>query len=143
MEELNKAKLIFWGVILTGFILSFFLLAVIGNWAWLVWGVLILIFIFGSGLPLKIWLGIGIIKRRKEIKREISGIMEKILEEMKEKYPPGTIRDPDSLDYLKTNVMLRKKYLSELAKKHNLSEEEMASIMREYGEEVLKKHKIY
>lgn len=141
MEKLTKTKFLFWGVISAGFILSFFLFAVIGNWAWLVWGVLILIFIFGSLLPLKIWFGIGIIKQRKKIKREIAGIMEKILKEMREKYPPGTVRDPDNMDYLKTNTMLRKKCLNELAKKYNLSEEEMESIMHEYGEGVIKKIK--
>ena len=70
-EETKKvplgAKVIFLGVILFGFfIIPFLLLALIGNWAWLIWGILVLIFIFGTMLPQKIWLAIQIYKKSKK-----------------------------------------------------------------------------
>ena len=65
MEELTKTKLIFWGVIFFGLFISFFVFVLIGDWIWLIWGILVLIFIFGSGLPFKIWLAIQERKNRK------------------------------------------------------------------------------
>lgn len=65
MKELTVAKLFFWGVILFGLFISFLLFVWVGNWIWLIWGILVLIFILGSGLPLKIWLALQIKKNKK------------------------------------------------------------------------------